>query len=62
METIRSIIELTLAINCLLLSIEQHRLQKRIRALSDNVVYLSFKDMSRDEKEVIQNDKRRNQE
>lgn len=62
METIRSIIELTLAINCLLLSIEQYRLHKRIRALSDNVVYLSFKDMSRDEKEVIQNDKRRNQE
>lgn len=57
METIRSVIELLLSVNCLLLSIEQHRLHKRIRALSDNVVYLSFKDMSRDEKEVIQNDK-----
>ena len=57
METIRSVIELLLSVNCLLLSIEQYQLHKRIRALSDNVVYLSFKDMSRDEKEVIQNDK-----
>lgn len=62
METIRSVIDLLLAINCLLLSIGQHRLHKRIKVLSDNVVYLSFKDMSRDEKEVIKNDKGRNQE
>jgi len=55
---LRSIIELTLAINCLLLSIEQYRLHKRIRALSDNVVYLSFKDMARDE-EVKKNEIRR---
>ena len=47
---IRSIIELTLAIDCLLLSIEQYRLSKRLR------------DLIKDEKEVIQNDKRRNQE
>ena len=47
---IRSIIELTLAIDCLLLSIEQYRLSKRVR------------DLIKDEKEVIQNDKRRNQE
>ena len=58
METIRSIIEMLLAINCLLLSIEQYRLNKRLRDLTNNVVYLTFKD----EKEVIQNDKRRNQE
>ena len=49
---IRSIIEMLLAIDCLLLSIEQYRLSKRLRD------YLTFKD----EKEVIQNDKRRNQE
>ena len=60
METIRSIIEMLLAINCLLLSIEQYRLHKRIKALSDNVVYLTFKDLSREKKEVIQNDKWRN--
>ena len=47
---IRSIIEMLLAIDCLLLSIEQYRLSKRLR------------DLTRDEKEVIQNDKRRNQE
>ena len=47
---IRSIIEMLLAINCLLLSIEQYRLSKRLR------------DLFKDEKEVIQNDKRRNQE
>lgn len=33
---IRSIIELTLAINCLLLSIEQYRLSKRLRDLTNN--------------------------
>ena len=53
---IRSIIELTLAIDCLLLSIEQYRLSKRLRKLSRTVFYLS----SKDEKEVIQYDKRRN--
>ena len=51
---IRSIIEMLLAINCLLLSIEQYLLNKRLRDLTNNL----FKD----EKEVIQNDKRRNQE
>lgn len=56
METIRSVIEMLLAINCLLLSIEQYRLHKRIRKLSRVVFCLSYKD----EKEVIQNDKRRN--
>lgn len=56
---LRSIIELTLAINCLLLSIEQYRLSKRLRDLANNVVYLSFKDMSRDEKEVNNNEIRR---
>ena len=42
---IRSIIEMLLAIDCLLLSIEQYRLSKRLR---NNVFYLS----SKDEKEV----------
>ena len=51
---IRSIIKMLLAINCLLLSIEQYRLSKRLIDLTNNL----FKD----EKEVIQNDKRRNQE
>ena len=55
---IRSIIEMLLAINCLLLSIEQYRLNKRLRDLTNNIVYLTYKD----EKELIQNDKRRNQE
>ena len=50
---IRSIIEMLLAINCLLLSIEQYRLSKRLRDL----VYLTFKDLNR---EVIRYDKRRN--
>ena len=62
METIRSVVELLLAINVLLLTINYSRLSKRVRDLSNNVVYLSFKDMNRDEKEVIQNDKRGNQE
>ena len=44
METIRSIIEMLLAINCLLLSIEQYRLHKRIRKLSKVVFCLSPKD------------------
>lgn len=56
METIRSVIELLLSVNCLLLSMEQYRLHKRIRKLSKVVFCLS----SKDEKEVIQNDKRRN--
>lgn len=46
---IRSIIEM-------LLAIEQYRLSKRIRKLSRTVFYLS----SKDEKEGIQYDKRRN--
>ena len=48
---IRSIIEILLAIDCLLLSIEQSRLSKRLRDLTNNVVYLTFKDLSREEKE-----------
>lgn len=48
---IRSIIEMLLAINCLLLSIEQYRLNKRLRNLTNNVVYLTYKDLSREEKE-----------
>ena len=42
---IRSIIKMLLAINCLLLSIEQYILSKRLRDLTNNL----FKD----EKEVI---------
>lgn len=53
---IRSIIEMLLVIDCLLLSIEQSRLSKRIRNLTNNVVYLTFKDLS---KEVKNNDIRR---
>ena len=52
---IRSIIEILLAIDCLLLSIEQSRLSKRLRDLTNNVVYLRFKD----EKEVKNNEIRR---
>ena len=48
---IRSIIEMLLVINCLLLSIEQYRLNKRLRDLTNNVVYLTYKDLSREEKE-----------
>ena len=48
---IRSIVEILLAIDCLLLSIEQSRLSKRLRDLTNNVVYLTFKDLSREEKE-----------
>ena len=48
---IRSIVEILLAIDCLLLSIEQSRLSKRLRNLTNNVVYLTFKDLSREEKE-----------
>ena len=46
---IRSIIEMLLAINCLLLSIEQYILSKKLRDLTNNVVYLTFKDLSREE-------------
>ena len=46
---IRSIIEMLLAINCLLLSIEQYLLNKRLRDLTNNVLYLIFKDLSREE-------------
>ena len=46
---IRSIIEMLLAIDCLLLSIEQYKLSKRLRDLTNNVFYLTFKDMPRDE-------------
>ena len=56
---IRSIIELTLAIDCLLLSIEQYRLNKRLRDLRNNVIYLTFKDLSREEKEVKNNEIKR---
>ena len=48
---IRSIIEMLLAINCLLLSIEQYILSKKLRDLTNNVLYLTFKDLSREEKE-----------
>ena len=48
---IRSIIEMLLAIDWLLLSIEQYKLSKRFRDLTNNVVYLTFKDLSREEKE-----------
>ena len=48
---IRSIIEMLLAIDCLLLSITQYTLSKRLRNLTNNVVYLTFKDLSREEKE-----------
>lgn len=47
---IRSIIEMLLAINCLLLSIEQYILNKKLRDLTNNVLYLTFKDLSREEK------------
>ena len=47
---IRSIIEMLLTINCLLLSIEQYKLSKRFRDLTNNVVYLTFKDLSREVK------------
>ena len=40
---IRSIIELILAIDYLLLSIEQYILSKRLRDLTNNVVYLKMK-------------------
>ena len=53
---IRSIIGMLLAINCLLLSIEQSRLSKRLRDLTNNVVYLTHKDLSREEKEVKNNE------
>lgn len=53
---IRSIIEMLLAINCLLLSIEQYILSKRLRDLTNNVVYLTFKDLN---KEVKNNEIRR---
>ena len=44
---IRSIIEMLLAIDCLLLSIEQYILSKRLRDLTNNVVYLTFKDLNK---------------
>lgn len=47
---IRSIIEMLLAINCLLLSIGQYILSKKLRNLTNNVVYLTFKDLSREKK------------
>ena len=45
---IRSIIEMLLAINCLLLSIGQYILNKKLRDLTNNVLYLTFKDLSRE--------------
>ena len=56
---IRSIIEMLLAIDCLLLSIVQYLLSKRLRDLTNNVVYLTFKDLSREEKEMKNNEIRR---
>ena len=56
---IRSIVEILLAIDCLLLSIEQCRLSKRLRDLTNNVVYLTFKDLSREKNEVKNNEIRR---
>lgn len=56
---IRSIIEMLLAITCLLLSIEQCILSKKIRDLTNDVLYLTFKDLSRDKKEVKNNEIRR---
>ena len=56
---IRSIIEMLLAIDCLLLSIEQYRLSKRLRDLTNNVVYLTFKDLSREEKEYAKTKRRK---
>ena len=47
---IRSIIEMLLAINCLLLSIEQYILSKKLRDLTNNVVYLTFKDLNKEVK------------
>ena len=47
---IRSIVEILLAIDCLLLSIEQSRLSKRLRDLTNNVVYLTFKDLNKEVK------------
>lgn len=56
---IRSIIEMLLAIDCLLLSIEQYILSKKLRDLTNNVVYLTFKDLNREE--VKNNEIRGNQ-
>ena len=47
---IRSIIEMLLAIDCLVLSIEQYRLSKKLRDLTNNVVYLTFKDLNKEVK------------
>ena len=44
---IRSIIEMLLAINGLLLAIEQYILSKRLRDLTNKVLYLTFKDLSK---------------
>ena len=45
---IRSIIEMLLAIDCLLLSIEQYILIKKLRYLTNNVFYLTFKDLNKE--------------
>lgn len=56
---IRSIIEMLLAITCLSLSIEQYILNKKLKDLTNDVLYLTFKDLSRDKKEVKNNEIRR---
>ena len=45
---LRSIIELTLAINCLLLSRSLFKLSDRVRRLEHEVTYLSLKDMMKE--------------
>lgn len=56
---IRSIIEMLLAIDCLLLSIVQYILSKRLRDLTNNVVYLTFKDLNKEEKEPAKTKRRK---
>ena len=56
---IRSIIEMLLAIDCLLLSIEQYRLSKRLKDITNDVAYLTFKDLNREEKEYAKTKRRK---
>ena len=44
METIRSIIELTLAIDCLLISIKLIKLSNQVRKLEQEIRYLYLKE------------------
>lgn len=46
---IRSIIELLLAINCLILSIGLTRTNKKIKSMESLLNYLSLKDMMKDD-------------